>query len=133
VRLRVPYGIFFDENGFYLFAEYANMFISSNYFSGTVPGAYNYPGMAWAVENWGVNIANIIYSSFVCKIMFFHLFLHVGAMDYSKIQIRSIDAFRMESLIPLSIINIIINWCYLLRFKLIWDFNTKEKELIKLI
>jgi NADH-quinone oxidoreductase subunit H len=20
---------------------------------------YNYPGMAWAVENWGVNIANI--------------------------------------------------------------------------
>jgi NADH-quinone oxidoreductase subunit H len=25
----IPYGIFFDENGFYLFAEYANMFISS--------------------------------------------------------------------------------------------------------
>jgi hypothetical protein len=26
----------------------------------------------------------------------FIFFLHVGAMDYSKIQIRSIDAFRME-------------------------------------
>jgi NADH-quinone oxidoreductase subunit H len=25
----IPYGILFDENGFYLFAEYANMFISS--------------------------------------------------------------------------------------------------------
>jgi NADH-quinone oxidoreductase subunit H len=21
---------------------------------------YNYPGMSWAVENWGVNIANVI-------------------------------------------------------------------------
>jgi NADH-quinone oxidoreductase subunit H len=45
--------------GFYLFAEYANMFISSTILA-VFFGAYNYPGMAWAVENWGVNIANII-------------------------------------------------------------------------
>jgi hypothetical protein len=57
--------------------------------------------MAWAVENWGVNIANIIGIAALFA-LFFSSFLHVGAMDYSKIQIRSIDAFRMESLIPLS-------------------------------
>jgi NADH-quinone oxidoreductase subunit H len=54
----IPYGIFFDENGFYLFAEYANMFISSTILAVLFFGAYNYPGMAWAVENWG-NIANL--------------------------------------------------------------------------
>jgi NADH-quinone oxidoreductase subunit H len=27
--IEIPYGILFDENGIYLFAEYANMFISS--------------------------------------------------------------------------------------------------------
>jgi NADH-quinone oxidoreductase subunit H len=60
--------------GFYLFAEYANMFISSTILAVLFLGAYNYPGMAWAVENWGVNIANIIGSCFVCKIMFFIFF-----------------------------------------------------------
>jgi NADH-quinone oxidoreductase subunit H len=23
-------------------------------------GGYNYPGMSWAVENWGVNLANVL-------------------------------------------------------------------------
>jgi NADH-quinone oxidoreductase subunit H len=44
--------------GFYLFAEYANMFISSD-FSDFI-GGYNYPGMSWVVENWGVNIGNLL-------------------------------------------------------------------------
>jgi NADH-quinone oxidoreductase subunit H len=46
--------------GFYLFAEYANMFISSTLLAVLFFGGYNYPGMSWAVENWGVNIANVI-------------------------------------------------------------------------
>ena len=46
--------------GFYLFAEYAAMFISSTILAVLYLGAYNYPGMSWAVENWGVNIANVI-------------------------------------------------------------------------
>jgi NADH-quinone oxidoreductase subunit H len=60
--------------GFYLFAEYANMFISSTILAVLFLGAYNYPGMAWAVENWGVNIANIIGIAAFCKIMFFIFF-----------------------------------------------------------
>jgi len=46
--------------GFYLFAEYANMFISSTILAVLFFGGYNYPGMSWAIENWGVNIANVI-------------------------------------------------------------------------
>jgi NADH-quinone oxidoreductase subunit H len=45
--------------GFYLFAEYANMFISSTILAVLFFGGYNYPGMSWAVENWGVNLANV--------------------------------------------------------------------------
>jgi NADH-quinone oxidoreductase subunit H len=56
----LPYGVFFNENGIYLFAEYANMFIHQQFLAVLFFGGYNYPGMAWAVENWGVNIANII-------------------------------------------------------------------------
>ncbi len=46
--------------GFYLFAEYASMFISSTILAVLYFGGYNYPGMEWAVQNWGVNPANII-------------------------------------------------------------------------
>ena len=44
--------------GFYLFAEYANMFISATIISVLFFGGYNYPGMQWMVENVGVNTAN---------------------------------------------------------------------------
>src|SRR6218665_3098589 len=44
--------------GFYLFAEYANMFISSTIIAVLYFGGYNYPGMQWMTENVGVNAAN---------------------------------------------------------------------------
>jgi hypothetical protein len=44
----------------------------------------------------GVNIANIIgIAALFAKLCFF-IFFYMWVMDYSKIQIRSIDAFRME-------------------------------------
>jgi NADH-quinone oxidoreductase subunit H len=49
--------------GFYLFAEYANMFISTN-FRILFFGGYNYPGMSWVVENWGV-IGNLLGLCFI--------------------------------------------------------------------
>jgi NADH:ubiquinone oxidoreductase subunit H len=70
--------------GFYLFAEYANMFISSTILAVLFFGGYNYPGMSWAVENWGVNLANV-YRRFIYKNMRLHFPLHVGEMDYPKI------------------------------------------------
>jgi hypothetical protein len=68
--------------GFYLFAEYANMFISSTFLL-FYSSVYNYPGMSWAVENWGVNQC-IRYRRFIYKNMRLHFPLHVGEMDYPR-------------------------------------------------
>ena len=61
--------------GFYLFAEYANMFISSTIIAVLFFGGYNYPGMGWALEHWGVNIANVIgIGALFAKLCFFIFF-----------------------------------------------------------
>jgi NADH-quinone oxidoreductase subunit H len=49
-------GVFLYENGF-LFAEYANMFISSTILAVLFFGGYNYPGMSWAV---GCKLCNVL-------------------------------------------------------------------------
>ena len=65
--------------GFYLFAEYANMFISSTILAVLFFGGYNYPGMSWVVENWGVNIANVLgMGALVCKTLRVYILLYVG-------------------------------------------------------
>ena len=53
--------------GFYLFAEYASMFISSAILAVLYFGAYNYPGMQWMAENVGVNTANVLYEYFISE------------------------------------------------------------------
>jgi NADH-quinone oxidoreductase subunit H len=102
--------------GFYLFAEYANMFISSAILAVLFFGGYNYPGMAWAVENWGVNIANVL--------GFMVLFIKICAFIFFYMWVRwTIPRFRYDQLmhlgwkilIPLSILNIIITGIIILR------------------
>lgn len=102
--------------GFYLFAEYANMFISSAILSVLFFGGYNYPGMAWAVENWGVNIANVL--------GFLVLFIKICGFIFFFMWVRwTIPRFRYDQLmhlgwrilIPLSILNIIVTGIVILR------------------
>lgn len=104
--------------GFYLFAEYANMFISSALLSVLFFGAYNYPGMAWATENWGVNIASTI--------GIFVLFIKICAFIFFFMWVRwTIPRFRYDQLmnlgwkilIPLSILNIVVTGICILAFK----------------
>jgi NADH-quinone oxidoreductase subunit H len=45
---------------------------------------YNYPGMAWAVENWGVILHNMWIAVLFGKIIGCY-FLHVGKMDHTKV------------------------------------------------
>src|SRR5690606_38144541 len=61
--------------GFYLFAEYAAMFVSSAILAVMFLGAYKYPGMDWAIENWGVNTANLIGVGAMFLKIFFFIFL----------------------------------------------------------
>lgn len=102
--------------GFYLFAEYANMFISSTILAVLFFGAYNYPGMAWAVENWGVNIANVIgIGVLFAKICFFIFFYMWVRWTIPRFRYDQLMHLGWRVLIPLSIINIIITGIVILR------------------
>ena len=104
--------------GFYLFAEYANMFISSTILAVLFFGGYNYPGMQWMLENVGVNGANIlgILVLFVkiCSFIFFFMWIRWTIPRFRYDQLMHLG---WKILIPLSIINIMITGVCLLVFK----------------
>lgn len=95
--------------GFYLFAEYAAMFVSSAILAVMFFGAYNYPGMAWAVENWGVNTANLIGVGAMFLKIFFFIFLFMWVRwTIPRFRYDQIMDLGWKVLIPLSILNIIL-------------------------
>ncbi len=95
--------------GFYLFAEYASMFISSTILAVLYFGAYNYPGMQWAVENWGVNIANIIgFFALFAKLCFFIFFYMWVRWTIPRFRYDQLMRLGWQMLIPLAIANIFI-------------------------
>lgn len=103
--------------GFYLFAEYAAMFISSTILAVLYLGAYNYPGMSWAVENWGVNIANVI-GIFVLfgKICFFIFLFMWIRWTIPRFRYDQLMRLGWQMLIPIAIANIVITGIVILLF-----------------
>lgn len=95
--------------GFYLFAEYAAMFISSTLLAVLYLGAYNYPGMDWVAENWGQNVSSIIgILALFAKICFF-IFVYMWVRwTIPRFRYDQLMNLGWKILIPLSIINIII-------------------------
>jgi NADH-quinone oxidoreductase subunit H len=102
--------------GFYLFAEYANMFISSTILAILFFGGYNYPGMSWVVENVGVNIGNLIGIAVlfvkICGFIFFYMWIRWTIPRFRYDQLMHLG---WRILIPLSIINIMITGIVILR------------------
>jgi len=105
--------------GFYLFAEYANMFISSTILAVLFFGGYNYPGMSWAVENWGVNLANVIgigvLFAKICFFIFFYMWVRWTIPRFRYDQLMNLG---WRILIPLSIANIMITGIVILRHEI---------------
>ena len=103
--------------GFYLFAEYANMFISSTILSVLYFGGYNYPGMQWMTENAGVNLANIlgiiVLFIKICAFIFFFMWVRWTIPRFRYDQLMHLG---WRILIPLSILNIIITGICILAF-----------------
>lgn len=104
--------------GFYLFAEYANMFISSAILAVLYFGAYNYPGMQWMVDNVGVNAANIlgIVVLFI-KICFFIFFYMWVRWTIPRFRYDQLMHLGWKILIPLAIVNIMVTGVCILVFK----------------
>jgi len=95
--------------GFYLFAEYASMFISSTILAVLYFGGYNYPGMGWAVEHWGVNPANLIgFGVLFVKICFFIFFYMWVRWTIPRFRYDQLMRLGWKILIPLAIANIFI-------------------------
>jgi NADH-quinone oxidoreductase subunit H len=102
--------------GFYLFAEYANMFISATIISVLFFGAYNYPGMQRMVENVGVNTANLLgIAVLFVKICFFIFFYMWVRWTIPRFRYDQLMHLGWRILIPLSIVNIIITGVVILR------------------
>ena len=106
--------------GFYLFAEYASMFISTTILAVLFFGGYNYPGMSWSVENWRANIANIIgIGVLFAKICFFIFFYMWVRWTIPRFRYDQLMHLGWRILIPLSILNIMITGVVILRHELL--------------
>ncbi|MEZ0129209.1 NADH-quinone oxidoreductase subunit NuoH [Flavobacterium sp. LBUM151] len=105
--------------GFYLFAEYANMFISATIISVLFFGGYNYPGMQYLVEHVGVNFANLlgiaVLFAKICFFIFFYMWVRWTIPRFRYDQLMNLG---WRILIPLSIVNIVITGVVILRHDL---------------
>ncbi len=95
--------------GFYLFAEYINMFISSAVMVTLYWGGYNYPGMDWVAAHAGPTIAPLIgvVIMFTKVFMFIFFFMWVR-WTIPRFRYDQLMDLGWKTLIPLAIANIVI-------------------------
>jgi NADH-quinone oxidoreductase subunit H len=95
--------------GFYLFAEYINMFISSALISLLFFGGFNYPGMDWVLNTLGQNAATLLgVGAFFAKIFFFIFFYMWVRWTVPRFRYDQLMNLGWKVLIPLCIGNIIL-------------------------
>lgn len=95
--------------GFFLFAEYISMFISSAIIATLYFGGYNYPGVNWVADHIGPNVATIIgVVALFAKILFFIFFYMWVRWTLPRFRYDQLMNLGWKILIPLAIANIII-------------------------
>ncbi|WP_316747001.1 NADH-quinone oxidoreductase subunit NuoH [Pedobacter gandavensis] len=95
--------------GFYLFAEYINMFVSAAVMASLYFGGYNYPGMDWVLAQTGTVIAPLIGTAvFFIKIFAFIFFFMWVRWTIPRFRYDQLMHLGWKVLIPLAIANIII-------------------------
>lgn len=95
--------------GFFLFAEYVNMFISSTIIATLFFGGYNYPFYDAVAASIGFNAAAILgVAVLFAKIFFFIFFFMWVRWTLPRFRYDQLMNLGWKILIPLSILNIII-------------------------
>jgi NADH-quinone oxidoreductase subunit H len=95
--------------GFYLFAEYINMFVSAAVMATLYFGGYNYPGMDWVAAHTGTIIAPLIGTVvFFIKIFAFIFFFMWVRWTIPRFRYDQLMHLGWKGLIPIAIFNIII-------------------------
>jgi NADH-quinone oxidoreductase subunit H len=93
--------------GFYLFAEYINMFISSALISIIFFGGYNYPGMDGVANMLGGNIAVLLGVGVLFAKIFFFIFFYMWVRwTVPRFRYDQLMNLGWKILIPLAIFNI---------------------------
>lgn len=94
--------------GFYLFAEYINMFISSAVMATLYWGGYNYPGMDWVLAHTGPAIGPLIGTAVMfAKVFLFIFFFMWVRWTIPRFRYDQLMDLGWKILIPLAIANII--------------------------
>ncbi|GAB3918001.1 NADH-quinone oxidoreductase subunit NuoH [Mucilaginibacter boryungensis] len=107
--------------GFYLFAEYINMFISSAVMATLYFGGYNYPGMSWMAGHmavWMPHAAPVIVPLIGTAVLFAKIVLFIFFFMWVR---WTIPRFRYDQLmdlgwkilIPLAITNIVLTGAWI--------------------
>ncbi|MDB5005265.1 MAG: NADH-quinone oxidoreductase subunit [Mucilaginibacter sp.] len=95
--------------GFYLFAEYINMFISSAVMVTLYWGAYNYPFMDWMAAHIGTNGAVILGVTLMfAKIFLFIFFFMWVRWTIPRFRYDQLMDLGWKILIPIAIANIVV-------------------------
>jgi len=95
--------------GFYLFAEYINMFVSSAVMATLYWGGYNYPGMDWVLVHTGPTIGPLIgVAVLFAKIFLFIFFFMWVRWTIPRFRYDQLMDLGWKVLIPLAIANIVL-------------------------
>jgi NADH-quinone oxidoreductase subunit H len=95
--------------GFYLFAEYINMFISSAVMVSLYFGGYNFPFQSFIqphVADWVMSL--LTFGAFFTKVIFFVLFFMWVRWTLPRFRYDQLMNLGWKKLLPLSIINILL-------------------------
>ncbi len=105
--------------GFYLFAEYINMFVSSAVMATLYWGGYNYPGMDWVAVHVGPVAAPLIGTVVLfAKIFLFIFFFMWVRWTIPRFRYDQLMDLGWKGLIPIAIANIIVTglWMTFIKF-----------------
>jgi NADH-quinone oxidoreductase subunit H len=95
--------------GFYLFAEYINMFISSAVMVTLYWGGYNYPGMDWVLAHTGPTLGPLIGTAIMfAKVFLFIFFFMWVRWTIPRFRYDQLMDLGWKVLIPLAIANIVL-------------------------
>jgi NADH-quinone oxidoreductase subunit H len=105
--------------GFYLFAEYINMFISSAVIATLYFGGYNMPFIGRWVDEGTILFTVLGFVFLFAKIIFFILFFMWVRWTLPRFRYDQLMHLGWKILIPLSIVNIIITGIVMFRHELL--------------
>ncbi len=101
--------------GFFLFAEYINLFITSVIISSLYFGGYDFPGMEWVTANWGALAVSIMgVGALITKAILFVLFFMAIRWTLPRFRYDQLMNLGWKKLIPLALFNMIITGAVIL-------------------